>query len=466
MAERYDLAIVGVGSAGVVAADFAATLGLRVCAIERDRIGGDCLWTGCVPSKALLSAARAAHAMRSAGAFGIEPVEPSIDTAKVFANIRDVQAQIAATDDSPDRLRDRGMDVRLGEPGVLEGPHAVRVGTDVVRAAKILLCPGSRPAVPPIPGLAAAGYLTSESVWEIERAPGSMVVLGAGPIAMEMAQGFGRLGVEMTVLERADRVLARDEPELAARVAARLRAEGATIELGTEADRVSVEDGQKVVHAGDRTWRAQEIVGATGRAPNTEDLGLEAIGLAPGPRGIETDARSRTRVPSVHAVGDVSGGYQFTHAAAADAAAAVRDMFFPGRGRAAELVPWCTFTDPELAHAGLTSAEAREQHGSDDVETRTFELERSDRARADRETDGALVAVTHRQRLVGAHVLAPAAGELIGELTLAISRGLKLSELSSLVHVYPTYSTAIAQLAAESAFERAGRLRWLIRSAS
>jgi len=464
VAERFDLVIVGMGSAGVVAAEFAASLGVRVCAVERDRIGGDCLWTGCVPSKALLASAHAAHVMRTAGAVGVDPVEPEVDTAKVFAHIRAVQAQIEATDDNPDRFRALGIDVRMGEPAVLEGPNAVRVGGEMLETSYVLLCPGSRPAAPPIDGLEQAGYLTSESVWELERAPASLLILGGGPIAVEMAQGFQRLAVPATVFEREERILSRDEPALADRLAERLRAEGVALELGTEIERVTVEDGRKVAHAGDRSWAADEIVGATGRTPNVEGLGLEAIGIAPGRAGIEVDARSRTRASSVYAVGDVTGGYQFTHAAAADAAAAVRDMFFPGSGKGARLVPWCTFSDPELAHVGHTAQEARERHGPDDVEVHTIELARSDRARAEHHDEGLLVAVTHKHRLIGAHVLAPGAGELIGELTLAISQELKLSELASVVHVYPTYSTSIAQLAAEAAFERAGRYRWLVRA--
>ncbi|MDP9386097.1 MAG: FAD-dependent oxidoreductase [Actinomycetota bacterium] len=464
-AGRYDLIVVGMGSAGVVAAEFAASLGVKVCAIERGRVGGDCLWTGCVPSKALLATAHAAHAMRTADRLGLPAVEPEIDTAAVFARIRAVQDGIAATDDDPERFRALGVDVRLGEPARLEGPHAVRVGDEVLETRHLLLCTGSEPAVPPIDGLSEAGFLTSESVWDIERAPASLLLVGGGPIAVEMAQALRRLASDVTILERGHRLLHRDEPELADRLVARLREEGVRIELGVELDRVTVEDGAKVVHAGDRRWAAQEIFVGAGRRPNAEGLGLETIGVAPGPDGsVAVDDRSRTQASSVYAVGDLTGGYQFTHAAATDAARAVRDMFFPGAGRAGALIPWVTFTDPELAHAGLTSAEASERHGADDVEVHRIGLERSDRARAEAAEDGAVVAVTHKGRLVGAHVLAPAAGELIGELALAIEQGMRLSELASVVHVYPTFSTSIAQLAAEAAYARAGRYRWLVRT--
>jgi pyruvate/2-oxoglutarate dehydrogenase complex dihydrolipoamide dehydrogenase (E3) component len=462
----FDLVIVGMGSAGVIAAEFAASLGVRVAAVERDRVGGDCLWTGCVPSKALLAAAHTAHAIRTADRFGIEAAEPAIDTAKVLTHVRGVQTRIGATDDDPERFRALGVDVRVGEAATLAGPHAVQVGDELLEARRVLLCPGSKPAVPPVTGLDAVGYLTSESVWEIERAPASLLILGGGPIAVELAQAFARLGVAVTLLELGTTLLARDEPELARRLTERLRAEGVRVELGAEVDRASGEAGTgKTLHAGDRSWTADEILVATGRRADLADLGLETVGLACDPRTgtLAVDARSRTRQPWLYAVGDVTGGYQFTHAAAADAAGAVRDMFLPGRGRSAGLVPWATFTDPELAHVGLTTAEARERHG-DDVEVHSIELSRSDRARAEHSDAGLLVAVTAKDRLVGAHALAPAAGELIGELTLAISQGMKLSALASVVHVYPTYATSIAQLSAESAFAKARRYRRLVRT--
>lgn len=464
MAERFDLVVVGMGSAGVVATEFAASLGLGVCAVERDRVGGDCLWTGCVPSKALLAAARAAHAMRTADRFGLAPVEPAIDTARVLARVRAVQEQIASSDDDPDRFRAMGVNVRVGEPARLEGPHHVRVGADVIEARFVLLCPGSRPAVPPIDGLGEAGFVTSETLWDLERLPASALLVGGGPIAVELAQALRRLGSEVTILGRAGRLLVRDEPELAERLAAVLRAEGVRIELGVAPDRASLAGDRKALHAGERSWTGEEIVVAVGRRTAVEGLGLDAIGVAPGASGtIEVDDRSRTRASSVYAVGDATGGEQFTHAAAADAARAVRDMFFPGRGRSRAIVPWCTFTDPELAHAGLTSAEARARRGAGDVEVHTIELAHSDRARAEAAAEGALVAVTRKGRLVGAHLLAPAAGEVVGELTLAIEHGLKLADLASVVHVYPTVATSVAQLSARAAFGRARRYRRLIR---
>ncbi len=463
----YDLIIVGMGSGGMVAAEFAATLDLEVAVVERDRVGGDCLWTGCVPSKALLASAKRAHHMRTAGELGIEPVEPRIDTAKVFERVRAVQRSIAATDDDPERFRAMGLELRLGEAATITGPHSVRVGGDELEAKHILLCTGSRPAEPPLAGLAVAGYLTSETVWEIERAPASLVVIGGGPIAIELSQAFRRLGTTVTVLQRGDRVLPRDEPELVDRLVDRLRGEGVDVRLHADAQRVTLEDGLKVVHGTEggvpARWAAEDLLVAAGRRPNVEGLGLEALGIEVTPRGVKVDDRSRTGVPSIYAVGDLAGRHRFTHSAASEGVKAIRDMFFPGKGRFDSLVPWATFTDPELAHAGLTVAEARERHG-DDAELWRMELSHSDRARADGTEDGLILVVCAKRKIVGAHVLAAAAGELIQELAGAIERGTKFSDLASQIHVYPTLSTSIAQLAGEAAFESAQRYKWLVRT--
>jgi pyruvate/2-oxoglutarate dehydrogenase complex dihydrolipoamide dehydrogenase (E3) component len=239
------------------------------------------------------------------------------------------------------------------------------------------------------------------------------------------------------------------------------------LHLGAEVHGVTAEDGAHVVRAGaggeELEVRAEGVLVAAGRTPNTEGLGLEGLGVSVGRRGIETDARSRTRIPSIYAVGDVAGRHLFTHAAANEAAAAVRDMFFPGSGKPSGQVPWCTFTDPELASVGLTASAATEQHGADAVRTWRRELTQSDRARADGATAGRIVLVTVKERLVGAHVLAPAAGEMIHELALAVSERRRLRELAGLIHVYPTVSTSFQQIAAEAAYEHARRFSRLVR---
>jgi pyruvate/2-oxoglutarate dehydrogenase complex dihydrolipoamide dehydrogenase (E3) component len=467
MASRYDLIIIGMGSGGMVAAEFASTLDLRIAIVERDRVGGDCLWTGCVPSKALIASARAAHTMRHADKYGIEAVEPTIDTAKVFERIHAVQQQIADAEDNADRYREMGLDVMVGQPAHVTSPTSVSVNGDSLEARFILLCTGSRPVVPPIEGIEAAGYLTSETVWDIDRAPESMVFVGCGPISMEMAQAFRRLGVKVTVLQKGDRILPRDESDLVATLQRSVIDEGVDLRLNVEIERVTVENGTKVLHGAEngeeRRWEGAEILIGAGRRPNVEGLGLEELGIELNNKGVLVDNRSRTKVSSVYAVGDIAGRYLFTHMAGYEGVRAVRDMFFPGKGKVTDFVPWCTFTDPELAHAGLTISEAEEQLGADDVEVWRQDLIHSDRARADSATTGAVVVVTHKKRVVGAHILAPHAGEMIHELALAIKEGMKFDDVANLIHVYPTYSIAIGQLAADSAFESAQKYKWLVR---
>ena len=466
MADRYDLVIVGMGSGGMVAAEFAATLDLRVAVVERGRVGGDCLWTGCVPSKALLASGKVAHHMRTAADFGIEPVEPVVDRAKVWARIRSVQAQIAQSDDNPDRFRDLGLDLVAGH-GRLVGPNTVEVdGERRLETRFVMLCTGSRPAVPPIEGLAEAGYVTSENLFELTDPPASFVNIGGGPIAVEMVQGFTRLGIPATLLQKGPRILPRDEPALVDLLVDKLRTEGVDLRLDVETQRVTVENGKKVVHGTENgrpsSWAADELLVAVGRKPNVENLGLEELGIETGPKGVVVDNRGRTSVETVYASGDIAGRYLFTHSAAYEGVRAVRDMFFPGRGKVVASVPWCTFTDPELAHAGMTEAEARAEHKSD-VEVWRQDLIHNDRARADGVPEGAVFVVTHKTRIVGAHILAPAAGEMIHEFALAIEENVKLDELSQFMHVYPTVSTSIAQLAGEAAFEKAEKLRWLVK---
>jgi pyruvate/2-oxoglutarate dehydrogenase complex dihydrolipoamide dehydrogenase (E3) component len=469
---RYDLVIVGMGSGGMIGAEFASTIGLRVAVVERSRVGGDCLWTGCVPSKALLASAKAAHTMRVADQYGLAAVEPQIDTARVWARVRAVQAEIAATDDNVERFEALGVEVVFGNAR-LTGPNTVLVTpsgdgdeTRELETRFILLCTGSRPAVPPIDGLREAGFLTSENLFEIERAPRSMVVIGGGPISIEMAQAFTRLGIPTTVLQKGPAILGRDEPALVELLTRKLRNEGVDLRLNVDTERVTVSGERKIVHGSEdgepARWEGEELLVAAGRRPNVEGLGLDELGVKVTKRGVEVDERMRTSVPSVYASGDLAGRYLFTHSAGYEAVRAVRDAFFPGKGRVTDFVPWCTFTDPELAHAGETVAEAEKRHG-DDVEVYRMDLAHSDRARADSATDGAIVLVTAKGKLVGAHILAPAAGEMIHELALAINQGLKLAEVASLIHVYPTLSTSTGQLAAEAAFEGAKRLRWLVR---
>jgi pyruvate/2-oxoglutarate dehydrogenase complex dihydrolipoamide dehydrogenase (E3) component len=465
VADRYDLVIVGMGSGGMVAAEFAATLDLRVAVAERGRVGGDCLWTGCVPSKALLASGKVAHHMRTADEYGIEPVEPRIDRGTVWKRIRSVQQEIAGTDDNPERFENMGIEIVYGSAR-LTGRNTVQVGDRELQTRYVLLCCGSRPAIPPIPGLEEAGFVTSESLFELEDPPASFVNIGGGPIAVEMVQGFTRLGIPVTLLQKGPRILPRDDPALVDKLVDKLRAEGVDLRFDVATERVTVENGKKVVHGTQdgtaMTWAADELLVAVGRVPNMDNLGLEELGIKTERKGIVVDNRGRTNVDTVYVSGDLAGRFLFTHSAAYEGVRAVRDMFFPGKGKVTASVPWCTFTDPELAHAGLTEAEAREKHG-DDIEVWQQDLVHNDRARADGAPEGAIMIITDKKKIVGAHILAPAAGEMIHEFALAIEESVKLNELAQFMHVYPTVSTSIGQLAGEAAFEKAEKLRWLVR---
>ena len=466
MAHEYDLVIVGLGSGGLTAAKFASSLGLRVAAIERDRVGGDCLWTGCVPSKALLASAKVAQHMREAERFGIASVEPEVDTGAVWERIRRVQTEIGEGEDSADHVRRLGVDVLFGAAEIVS-PHTVRAGDRELDTKFVLVCTGSRPAVPPIPGLAEAGYLTSETLWDIESVPKSYVIVGGGPIAVELAQALNRLGAGVQLIEMLPRIMAREEETLSDALTAILRREGVDIHVGARAEAVRREGPLKTVSGtiGEEStdWTAEEIIVAAGRAPNTDGLGLEELGIEVTRAGVTTDERRRTSVRSIYATGDVAGRFQFTHWAGYESALAIRDMFFPGKAKYTEVVPWCTFTDPELARVGLTEAEAIERHGGDAVRVDRLGLEESDRARADGATEGSIIAVSAKDRLVGAHVLAPAAGELIQELSQAVHEGRSLGDLAEFVHVYPTLSTSINLMGAERRYAAAKRWTWLIR---
>ncbi len=453
---EFDLVVIGVGSAGMTAGEVASKMGIRAALVERARVGGDCLWTGCVPSKALIASANAAHGMRHASEFGLPDATPDIDTARVLERVRSIQNQIAATDDNPQKYIDAGVAVLYGGAKLVDG-HTVLVGDRRLTTKFVLVATGSRAAVPEIANLADVGYLSSETLFEQESSPRSLLVVGGGPIAIEMAQAHHRLGTRVTVLQRASRILERDEPSLSEKLLGLLRAEGIDVQLNVALDRAEMSDGQRTMHgtvAGEsRSWSAEQVLVAAGRKPNIENLGLQAAGIATGPRGIVVDKNMRTSVESVYACGDVAGRYLFTHSAAAEAVAAMRNMFFPLAKPAPDLIPWATFTDPELAHVGMTSAEARREHAAD-AKVFRWSLGHNDRARTEQAADGEIVVITDPKfKVLGAHILAPGAGEMIGQWTMAIANGQRLTpDFGNLIQVYPTLSTAFSQLAGEATY--------------
>lgn len=440
MKQHYDLAIIGAGSAGLTAAAFAIQLGARVALIERHRPGGDCTWTGCVPSKALLKTAKVAHQMRTAHLYGLTGVEPEVDLKAVMGRVRSVIADVYQHE-SPEALRSDGIEVLLGPARFLD-PHAIEVGDDTLRAGKILLATGARPFIPPVPGLDGVDYLTHETLWDLETLPAHLLVMGAGPIGCEMAQAFRRLGARVTLVEGEERLLPREEPEASKALAEVFLAEGIELRLNAKVERAWRDADGIHLDAGGETVGDALLV-AIGRRPDVGSLNLEEAGIEYTKEGIQVDEHLRTSQRHIYAAGDCTGGYQLTHYAGWQAFMAVRNALLPGQSKGvSESVPWTTFSDPEVAHVGLTEEQARRSLG-DSVMTCEWPMERVDRARADGNTTG-FVKLVHKKdgTLLGATIVAGRAGEMIHEWIIALDRGLKVGDLAGVIHVYPTYSTA------------------------
>lgn len=451
MRRTHDLIVIGAGAAGLTAAGGAARLGLRVALIERDRMGGECLNTGCVPSKALIAAARRAHLMRTAPAVGLPAAEPEIDFARVRAHVRAAIAAIAPHD-SVERFQGWGVEVVHGQARFLDG-HGVEVGGRRLAAPRIVVAVGSRPAIPGVEGLAQAPYLTNETVFDLDALPRHLVVLGGGAVGTEMAQAFRRLGAAVTVIE-AGSLLPHDDPEAAAVVLGRLAAEGVVIRPGTRAVRVSmVAEGVRVeVEPGEAVTGSHLLV-AAGRAPTLDGLGLDAAGVRATARGIAVDGRRRTSTPHVYAIGDCREGPRFTHVAGYEGALAVREIAL-GLPAVADFraLPWVTYTDPELAQVGLTEAAARERHGGR-VRVRRLPFADNDRAVAEGATAGFVKVVEARGKVVGATLVGAGVGELVLPWSLAIAgRRASPRAISGAVVPYPTRSE-ISKAVAFSGFE-------------
>lgn len=449
----YDFIVIGGGSAGLTAARFAARLGRRVALVEADRIGGDCTWTGCVPSKALIRSARAAHESRNAVRFGVEAGQPVVDWSAVRARIDSVIQQIYATE-SPEKLREEGIDVFLAPAAFLDR-QALRVGDSVLQGRRFLICTGASPSIPSIPGLRQVNYLTYETVWSIDSLPERLIIIGGGPIGCELAQAFARLGTRVTLLEATHRVLGQDEPEVSDLIAETLVAEGVEIVLRHPVELVKESAGNIVTSSGVQEWSGDALLVAAGRAPNVENLGLENAGVAYSRQGIMVDRYLRTGQSHIYAAGDCTGGPQFTHYAGWQGFMAARNALLPGKSRGIrDAVPWGVFTDPEVAHAGLTEAEARLRCG-DNVKVAIRPLQGDDRAVIDGLDGGFIKAITlPNGRLLGVAIVAPRAGEMIHEWAVAIQRGMKLGDLAGVIHSYPTYSMGAMQMAAEESISR------------
>jgi pyruvate/2-oxoglutarate dehydrogenase complex dihydrolipoamide dehydrogenase (E3) component len=439
---RYNLVVLGAGTAGLVSAVGAAGLGARVAIIEKHLMGGDCLNFGCVPSKGVLRAARAAAAVREASTFGVR-ISGAVDVefAAAMERMRRLRAGIARSD-SAQRLAGLGVDVFLGEAKFV-APDAVEVDGQRLRFSRAVIATGARAAMLPIPGLAETGVLTNETVFSLTELPRRLVVIGAGPIGCELAQAFRRFGSEVSIVSLDPRLLPREDADAAAVLSTQFAREGIHMLLGAKIRRVDRRGNSKVVIF-EREGLYEEVIGdemlvAVGRAPNVEGLNLEAAGVAFDTSGVTVDNQLRTTNRRVYAAGDICSAYKFTHAADAMARVVLQNALFFGRKKASTLViPWCTYTQPEVGHVGLYENQARER--GFDVATFTVPLAEMDRAILDGDDGGFARVHAERKngRILGATLVARHAGEMIGEMSLAITAGLTLGTVSKTIHPYPT----------------------------
>ena len=447
MAEpTFDIVIIGAGSGGLTAAAFAARLGAKTALIEKAHIGGDCTWTGCVPSKAMLRAARVAHEIRTAARYGIDTNPPVIDMRGIRDYVRSAISDVYQHE-TPEALQQAGIDVIIGRAQFLD-PHTVQVERRRIRGSVFLITTGGHALIPPIGGLERVRYLTYEKLFESDRLPATLAIIGSGPIGMEMAQAYQRLGTQVTIT--GERILPRDEPEARETMRKVFEREGVRFVFG-RAKTVRQDGNQTVTSTTAGEIRTEMLLLAAGRRPAVSGLDLEKAGVDYSAAGIRVDNRLRTSVKHIYAAGDVVGGYQFTHLAGWQAFQAVRNALLPGNasGFAAD-VPWVTYTDPEVAHTGLTEEQARQRFGGG-IGVHTRPMSMVDRAVCENDRDGFIKIVTKRNgAIVGATMVASRAGEAISEMVFAVAKGWRLTDIAGTIHPYPTYSTAIQQLAAET----------------
>ena len=445
--ELFDVVVIGGGTAGLVTASGCARLGRKVALIEREALGGDCLWTGCVPTKALVASAKLAHQMRHAAAFGLEPVEPRVTPRSVMESMREQRRRISHHDD-PEKFRRLGIDVIEGKAR-LAGRNAVEVNGRTLQAKDIVIATGARTAVPPIDGLQESGFLDHATFLAQDEFPSSVLILGGGYIGIEFAQIFARFGSRVTVVEMLDEIINKEDADVITRVREILA--GEKIELLTGWAVKSVRGGAVRVEnklGESREITVDKIFVASGRRGNTDDLGLEEAGVKIEKSWIVTDRFLQTSVPRIWACGDVHGGMQFTHAAAYEAVKLVRNMLFPGKSAVDYTdVPWALFTDPEVGHIGLTEKEAREKHG-DEVQVYRVEMADVDRAVVDRASAGLIKLVCDtRGRILGAHVLCSNASTVIEEIVLARRKGMKVGDLAQRISSYPSLADGVQKAA-------------------
>ena len=440
---EFDIAIIGGGAGGLVVAAGAATLGAKVALVEKHKLGGDCLWTGCVPSKTLLKSAHIAHNLRHADRWSLEPVNPKPDLARVMERVADVIKGIEPND-SPERFRGLGVDVILGA-GKFSSPEAFEVDGRRLTAKTFVIATGSRPTVPNLPGIDTTPFLTNETVFDLREPVASLIVIGAGPIGSEMAQAFRRLGSNVTVIDIAPQILPREDPDLAAVVFKAMQDEGVRYLLGASILSFSGGKGdvRVTIRMADGTptvVAASHLLLAVGRTANVDTLSVELAGVKVNNGRIVTAGGLTTTNPNIYVIGDAAGGQQFTHLAEHHAGIVLRRALFRMKWvQPSLIVPWCTFTDPELARVGLSETEAKQRGVAHRVYR--FAFAEIDRARTEGEMLGFAKIVTNpKGRLLGASIVGPHAGELIAEYALALAKGMNAKDLTGVIHAYPTYA--------------------------
>ena len=449
--EQYDLAIVGAGAAGLIAADFALRLGVRVVMLEKDRIGGDCTGTGCVPSKSLLRVASVAHTVKQAERLGLRMASEPVDLAEVREYLRKTIAQIYAPT-APNALRARGLDVCVGPTRFVDA-HTLECGEQRLQAKKILIGTGATPKRPAIAGIEQVEYETYLTIFENDQLPKHLLVMGGGPVGCEVAQAYRRLGAQVTVF--APRLLPAEDEDVSEMLRGVFEGEGMEV-IPAAAEEVRGEGDAMEVRAGQRWVQGDRLLVAAGRAPAGGGLGLEAAGGEYSDAGIVVNEQLQTSVPHIYAAGDVVGGPQYSHLAGWQGFQAVRNAMMPGKSQGkAEVLPRVTFTSPEVAHVGMTEAQARAEHGRGLV-TRSMPLSKIDRAVNEDDRVGMLkLHATRKGEIVGATMVAERAGEAITEIVLAMRNRIGLKDLASTVHPYPTYNSGIQMLATQMVLDTA-----------
>ncbi len=440
--ERYDLVVIGGGTAGLVSAAGAASLGAKVALVERDKLGGECLYRGCIPTKTLVKSARVASLVDRAEEFGVKTSGAEVDFPAVMDRMREVVRRAGEHDD-PNRFRKLGVDVFLEQEAYFTSPDEVAVDGGRLGARSVIVATGSHSSVPSIDGLEDVGYLTHVEALRLRRLPRSVVVLGSGPIGCEFAQVFARFGSDVAVVSTSSLPLPKEDHEVGETLKQVLVSDGIAFHGGYTAEKASKEGDEKVLVArNDRGQkveaRGEEILVATGHAPTVESLRLENAGIELEKKGLKVDQNLRTTTPNVYAAGDITGKYLFTHVAEYQGRAALRNALFPIKTKADHrVVPWTTFTDPEVARVGLTEKQARQEH--DHVRVFRQSFAGVDRALAEGETDGLVKIVTGgRGKILGGHIVGPDAGNLIHEVVLAMQENIPIGTLSTTIHVYPT----------------------------